>query len=169
MLKGTQSFSDGMKKIFQGMADAVISSLTKILMNMALFGNQEGKYKSGEGLLGTVVKGVGSLFSPSGGGSYSSMNWGGGADYGSFGYQSGGLAIHPQIATLAEHGPEAVIPLDKFEGGKEPSQQIMNINIFTLDTTTMEQWVRKNSKVFVDLMSDDIRRGGQLKTAVRGA
>lgn len=87
-------------------------------------------------------------------------------------YAEGGLALTPQIASIAEGGPEAVIPLDRFEGSNQKDDRppsVTNINIMTLDVSTMEQWVRKNSKMFVDVAVDNIRRGGQLGKAVRGA
>lgn len=119
MIKGTQNFSDAVKNIFSGMADSVISSVTKMLANLALFGNVKGEYKSGSGALGgfvSLIGSIGSLFSSSG--SYSSWNWGGGADYGAFGMQEGGIVTRPTLAMLGEgNTDEAVIPL---ENGKIP-------------------------------------------------
>jgi len=118
MIKGTKSFSDSMKNMFSSIADSAISSLAKIAVNLALFGNAKGDTSKGGGGIGGILKLVSSvagLFSSAG--SYSSMGWAGGADYSSFGYQSGGYAKTPQIASLAEHEPEYIIPESKMKQG----------------------------------------------------
>jgi hypothetical protein len=108
ILRGTENFADGMKKLFQSMGDTIISSLTKIIMNMTLFGNMTGTSGTGGlmGGLGSLVKGVGGLFSTGGGGHEAGLR----------GYQHGiDYVPYDQIAYV--HRGESIIPADENKKG----------------------------------------------------
>lgn len=165
----TKSWKDKMSDLFKDLANSFIKALIDMEAK-ALTTSLTGQSGGGGGInWGSLISGIGGLFSSSNTPATSSvgMNWGGMSSY-----AEGGLALTPQIASIAEGGPEAVIPLDRFEGSNQKDDRppsVTNINIMTLDVSTMEQWVRKNSKMFVDVAVDNIRRGGQLGKAVRGA
>ena len=59
-------------------------------------------------------------------------------------FQHGGLVLNPTLAMLGEHGPEAVVPLDR--AGGFPTTMSANINIYTGpvgSNVDLEQAVRK--------------------------
>lgn len=176
MIKGAKSFKDVMQNIASSIADSFISAFVKIAMKWAMTkldmesGSSGGGGINWGGLIGGVVKGIGGLF---GGGGVSDVGVSGltGTEMNSMTWlQEGGIVNKPMIAGVGDV-PEAVIPLDRLETGQKEDRppNITNINITTLDVSTMEQWVRKNSKLFVDVSVDNIRRGGQLSKAVRSA
>jgi hypothetical protein len=79
----------------------------------------------------------------------------GGGGAASIGYASGGVAWHPQLATIAEHEPEVIIPMSDYHagtglaagvgGGAGASGTVVNltINAQTLDDNTIRKAAEK--------------------------
>ena len=116
MFKGTQSFADGMKKIFTDMGDIIIKKLLEITANYLLMGNITGSKITG-GLFGGVGNLLSGLF---GGGGVPATGYGGAGIGGTVGFgsamQTGGIVTSPKYRLTGEV-PEAIIPL---KGGKVP-------------------------------------------------
>jgi hypothetical protein len=101
MIKGTESFADGVKNIFTGMGDAIINTITKMAANWLMFGSLTGE-KNGTSFFGTSSGGYGGLL-----GGIGSI----------LGLAEGGIFSSPTAAIVGDNGPEAVIPL---KNGKVP-------------------------------------------------
>lgn len=120
MFKGTQSFADGMKKIFTDMGDIIIKKLLEITANYLLMGNITGSKITG-GLFG----GIGNLLGIGGGGggaagaSWESMHLGGEAAsaFGEMSFYQHGTPYVPETGPAILHKGEAVIPANKNKGG----------------------------------------------------
>ena len=100
MIKGTESFSDGVKNIFTSIGDAFINTVAKMAANWLIFGNLTGgsggsSFGGTSGSYGGIIGLVGSILK----------------------LQEGGVFDKPTPAIIGEAGPEAVIPL---KGGKIP-------------------------------------------------
>jgi hypothetical protein len=117
MFKGTQSFADGMKKIFSGMGDIIIKKLLEISANYLLMGNITGNKITG-GAFGGIGNLLSGLFGGGGGGG-GTIAAAGSFETGFEFLQHGGIVQRPTLAMVGESGPEAVIPL---RGGKVPIQ-----------------------------------------------
>ncbi len=112
MLKGTETFGEGVKGIFTDMADYVIQMITKMMMNYALFGNMAGTLGTG-GLFG--------LFGKIGG-----VSSGGSASAAMYNYAEGTNFI-PENQFAFLHKGEAVIPAayNQGKGGGGGNQPII--------------------------------------------
>ena len=123
MMKGTETFSEGVKNVFTSMGDAIINTITKMASNWLMFGSLTGE-KGGTSFGGTSIGGYGgiiglaaSLFKLKEGGITPDLL----SHYPIHTYQGGGIARTPQIGIFGEGGGEgeAFVPL---KGGKIPVQ-----------------------------------------------
>jgi len=123
MLTGQKSFAESFKRIWFDMAEYAISQMLKIAMNQALFGNVQGKYPGGAGLMGLVGNFLGGGGKAAAGSSYIAPI----SEWGSMAWlQEGGVVTRPTAAMIGENEPEAVIPLSKM--GKGGGNVFMIIN-----------------------------------------
>jgi hypothetical protein len=170
MLKGTESFSQGVKNIFGNMGSYVTDVIAKMAMNWLLFENsmkQTGFLGGGSGI-GGLFGWLGGLF---GGGSFYAGE--------SFAYQHGGIVpgwkpieafqgggmiSQPTLGLIGEGGPEAVIPL---KGGKIPIEggggQNTYIFISAVDTQSFDQALTKCSGRVVRIVQSNMARNGPLR------
>ena len=161
MLKGTESFGEGVKNIFADMGSYAIDIIAKMAANYVLFGNLGGKYTSGLGLIGIAGKAIG--FQE------------GGYMPGSFipikAMASGGYFDQPTLGLIAEKGEgEYVIPKSKMnQMSGSGGGNITYIHIVANDAKSFMDMVHRNEGGFTKMITKNIRRPGGMRDAIRGA
>ena len=159
IIKGTKKTSDVVKNFFGGIADAFVSSVSKMIANWILFGNIMGKYKTGSGLLGIV----GGILGFEKGGIIA--GWKPIAQF-----QEGGIVRRPTLGLIGEKEPEAVVPL---KNGKIPIEsptpkQTANIfYIYALDPISFRDFVRRNPAPILEIINEDARAAGPMRTIIK--
>lgn len=165
MIKGTQSFGETIKNIFTSMADSVVSSITKMIANLLLFGTISGGQKK-EGGYGGLIGLVGSIFLSEGGilpSHFTPIRQ----------FAGGGVASRPTLGMVGEGGgPEAVVPL---RGGGIPVEftgqgsggNYTLINIQATDVKSFEEQLKRNPNAIVEIIYKNARGGGAMKDIVR--
>lgn len=176
MLKGTKTLAEGMKSLFQGIADVVISSITKMIANWILWGNITG-YAKGE-TMGGIIGGIGSIFGLKEGGiipgwkPISTFQEGGIIPEWKpiHAFQEGGLINRPTFGMIGEGGPEAVIPL---KGGKIPVETKGGgdtyVYITANDAKSFYDMILRNPEGILKVIHRDARAAGPMRTVIRGA
>ena len=86
-----------------------------------------------------------------------------------FGYATGGIAMTPQLAMVAERKPEAIIPLDDLGGIGQPPMIVINNNAGEKAPLKQGKPMRFDGKKWVvDLIIDDYTHYGDLYTLFGG-
>jgi phage-related minor tail protein len=151
MIKGTETFSSAMKKMFQGIAEAFISAVSQMITKWILFGSITGE-KGGTSFFGKSASGWGGLV---------------GGLLHLVGLQHGGIVTRPTPAIVGESGPEAVIPL---RGGKistEGGGNYTMINIHATDVRSFEDQLKRNPNAIMEIIYKNARKSGAMKDIVR--
>lgn len=145
VITGQQTFGDAMKSMWTNLADQIISEILRV----------------------AVVK---PLMSAAETGATSLLNW-----VGSLALQEGGVFDKPTPAIIGEAGPEAVVPLkggkipiEGGEGGNYAYNHYVN-NIYAIDGKSFADQVRRNPGIIVEVIGQNVRRGGHMKDIIRGA
>jgi len=170
IISDSENMADALKKIFLGISDAFTSAISRMITNWALFGSITGEYKKGAGLVGML----GSFFTFKEGGVILG-GWkpidAGNAYMRSF--QEGGIVRGPTIGLIGEGGrDEAVIPL---KGGKVPVEMKNDrgtTNIFyiqAIDAWTFREFVRRNPQAIIEVVANDARSAGPMRSVIRSS
>ncbi len=156
MIKGTETFAEGIKGIFTDMASYVIEQITKMAMNWALFGNTGGTSVTG-GLLGLLG---GALGLSEGGhlpGPFIPIR----------AFAGGGYADRPTLGLIGEGGEgEWIIPDSKMKGGGQTYVTIIN-NVNAVDTQSFGDAVKRNPGSIMQVISEDAETAGVMRDIVK--
>jgi TP901 family phage tail tape measure protein len=78
-------------------------------------------------------------------------------------FQEGGIVKGTSLGLL--HGPEAVIPLDRMEGG---GPMTLQFNVNTLDGANFQEYLRRNADILSEIVQSELLRNKNLrKTLIR--
>jgi hypothetical protein len=149
LVNSSASFGERMKAIFSDMANDIIQSLTKAMINMAIFGNMQGSTKGGTGWGTKGQSGYGGIISLVGG------------IIGSF--QTGTNYV-PATGLYQLHQGEAVIPSGQNESGG--NTYITNI-ITAADAKSFDDMVKRNPESILSISQRSARAGGTFRSILR--
>ena len=151
-LTGQMTFADAMKRIWTDLASHVIQQILLIAEEQALLGGAKtagAAWSGGTGLIGLI----GGLF-----------------------HQEGGIFNQPTLGVIGEAGPEAVIPLKggkiPVEGGAGAGSYTYNHtvnNVYATDVKSFEDQIKRNPNAIVNVLQQNMRRGGEMKDIILGA
>jgi hypothetical protein len=164
MLKGTETFAEGIKGIFKDMAEYAIEQITRMAMNWALFGNMTGK-SGGASFFGTSAGGYGGLI----GGILSLFRLKeGGYLPGQFipihQFASGGYVKRPTLGMIGEGGEgEYIIPESKMRGG----ETIVNYTVMNIEATDVDSFERKYGPAVTRINRSSARRGADARKTMK--
>lgn len=161
MLTDSKNAGEYIKKIWMGTADAIISSITKMMAQWLLFGSITGKKEEGGGALtgglwSGIIGGIKGLFAE------------GGYVPGGFlpikAFQGGGYANRPTLGLIGEGGEgEYIIPESKMGG-----QTIIVNNYNTkIEATDVDSFERRYGNSILKVTQDSLRQRGSMHRAIR--
>lgn len=168
MLKGTETFAEGIKNIFTSMGDAIINVITKMINNWLIFGSITGE-KGGTSFFGTSKGGYGGLI----GGLMSLFSLKeGGYLPGSFiplkAFQGGGYVNRPTLGMVGEGGEgEYIIPESKMSMGRTVVYVTNNYNkIDAVDAPSFFNIVKRFPGATLSVIEEDAKGPGTMRSVV---
>jgi hypothetical protein len=171
-----QSFENGLMNMLQNAknwGDAVKGMLREIVLEAARIAFIQPMTQQ---LAGSFAGAFGSLGGMLGGGAVASTGVSAGfqSDFGMEGFAEGGIAWRPQIASLAENGPELITPLAKLDSvglsgasGKEIAAGIKELIYLTRRQKIVQPVVIDRREDMAALMQRDYLRRGKLTRSMR--
>jgi hypothetical protein len=122
-----------MSQAFRNFGQSVLISIEETLIKRAFKGLEDGfstmlDSMDARAAISTALRFLGSAFGPGAAGTPSTSGPPDLAGVEPTAFQSGGLVTQPTFAMLGEHGPEAVIPLDRLQAGSGGGVNITVIN-----------------------------------------
>jgi hypothetical protein len=162
------SFGDKVKKLFQDMANSFIKSLSDMAAKALvtnLFGGQ------GAGSTGGLFGGLLNSIFGSNRVDTTSFTQAGGYDALDIGSYAQGTNYIPNNQLAYLHKGEAVIPANQNKGGGTEGKggSNYNITIIAADARSFSDLIKRHPEAIVGVVQENIKRGGSLKTTVRGA
>lgn len=149
LVDSSASFKERMTAIFSDLANNLISSLTKAMIQMAIFGNMQGDLSGGKGWGSSGQSGYGGLI-----GIIGSV----------VGSLQTGTDYVPHTGLYQLHQGESVIPAGENQGG---SQTVIVIN--AVDAKSFDDVVRRNPESILSVSHRSSRTGGSFRRILRGS
>jgi hypothetical protein len=146
LMTSTDKWGEKFKKVGESILQTIMQIIAKQLVMNALFEkNEKGEYGSflgGGSGIGSIVKGIGGLL----------------------GLQGGGIATQPTLALIAERRPEAVVPLDEYEGKGRGT----NVTYITyIQATDVESFERRYGETIMKAIGESEKSGGTFRNILK--
>jgi hypothetical protein len=143
-----KSFSESMQNLFRSLVENIISELMRVMIVKPLVSSISKIFSPWFGAEGGIVRGFRPL-----------------AEIPNF--ATGAVVSRPTLAVVGEGGEEEYI-IPKSKMGNKAQSVIYNFNISAVDAPSFIALCRRNPQGFLQALGEDARRGGVMKSMIRG-
>jgi lambda family phage tail tape measure protein len=159
------TFLNIMEGKFNKFKDIVVSTLRAVQKAIADFLAREAVGAILKQVIGPIAQGAVGLFTPSAGGGTQSANTIVANNPGLVEHASGGIVYNPSVSQVAEHGPEAIIPLQYLNSRKSGGNTVI-FNINTVDGQSTAAFFNQHQDKIINIVNRGITGGSQsMRTA----